>query len=96
MKYILYWELRLEDFDKMAEKVMKYNQIIKENPEKWGKIILTPHATSTDYCKGFFIAESEQDQIADLIAYFFPEMKMTYEPLFNTGKQMELILKRKK
>ena len=91
MKFIWNWELRPEDIDKVLEKSEKLASEIKKFPEKYPK--LSP-SYFTGRCKGFRLIEADnEEQLMNLLMYFYPEETWNLMLIFESSKMIERIQK---
>ena len=78
VRYIVFWEFRPEDFDKVLAKFRSVAEIMQKEPEKFGKYLFPPQITG--YCKGFSITESTPEHVRNGNVFGFPELKMKFVP----------------
>jgi hypothetical protein len=91
MKFIVFWEYRLEDMGKIIEKTKKLREDDEKNPGKWGTYLFPPHHMSQN--KGFFIAEVTEEQMRVVYLFWVPEMKMKFYPITESFKMNEEYLR---
>ena len=95
MKYIAFFELDPEDFDKVIE---KYRQVLAETEkgtEKYPKALSKPYGMGGEF-KGFQLFETDDpEQMANIALHYAPEMKHKFVPIFEIAKVVELYQKTK-
>ncbi len=94
MKYIVFWEFRPEDLDKVIELSMKEQKEIEKNPEKFGKYIMTPQSIGGQM-KGFSVVEATPEQMVLSVLHWGPEVKMKYMPIVDAAKFIAQYMKSK-
>lgn len=93
MKYIMYWEYDPENHDKVIEKLKKFREAIKKNPDKFPKFISKNYA-SIDGPKGFQLIETDNEEhLANFSAYYMPEVRLAFETIIEVSKSLELFKK---
>lgn len=91
MKYIGYYEFKMEDFSKIIE---KYNQRLAQ-PDKFPKIIFGPFGLN-DGGKGFTGLETDDpEQLMRLQFHFVPEMEWKIIPISDVSMAIPLWKKMK-
>jgi hypothetical protein len=43
MSYLVKWEIKVENMEKAIQKELKYQELVKENPEKYPKNVIPVH-----------------------------------------------------
>lgn len=95
MKYLVKWEFDSEKAEKLIEKEMKYQKLIKETPEKYPKNFI-PLFSTPDGTVYTIWEVDKPEQIANKIAYMMPEGRAKLVPLMETEKFIEAYMKTKK
>ena len=64
MKYIVFWEFRPEDYDKVIKNVMTVVEDGEKHPDKYPKSIFSSHSLAGE-TKGFEVVEATPQQMID-------------------------------
>ncbi|MFX0201505.1 MAG: DUF3303 domain-containing protein [Candidatus Hodarchaeota archaeon] len=95
MKYIAFFELDPEDFEKVIEKYRQGLAEIEKGTEKYPKPLSEPYGMGGEF-KGFQLYETDNpEQLVNLALYYAPEMKHKFVPIFEVAKVIELYQKTK-
>ncbi|MCK4953573.1 hypothetical protein KAS14_07295 [Candidatus Bathyarchaeota archaeon] len=94
MKYIVFWEFKPEDLDKLIELDRQHEGNRKKFPNKYSKVLFPSHGMSGE-TKGFTIVETTPEKIINSTLFFMPVMKLKYVPIIESAKIMEQYLKSK-
>lgn len=93
VKYIAFWELDLEDMDKVIEKDKQVNAEREKGTEKFPKTLSDSYSIGGE-SKGFILYETDDpDQLTNIALHYAPEMKWKFMPIFEASKFIELYLK---
>lgn len=95
VKYIAFFELDPEDFEKVIEKYRQGLAEIEKGTEKYPKPLSEPYGMGGEF-KGFQLYETDNpEQLVNLALYYAPEMKHKFVPIFEVAKVIELYQKTK-
>ncbi len=96
MKFIGFWEFKIEDFDKLLERRKQIVEEREKDPERFAKVIFGGY-TFAGETKGFTVFETD-DMEKLLSDAFIMGPYMTYEfiPITETSKVIELYQKTRK
>ena len=90
MKYIAYWEYDLHDHLEMLEMYQAMRKMMKDEPEKWPKLIF-PYHTLGGCGQGFGIFESDDpNQLSRITTWSQPTVKWKFVPIFQSGDNLKL------
>lgn len=82
MKYISFMEYCLEDSDKILKKERLYKEEDKKFPDKYPKSIFPEHDMGGE-AKSFEIFEATPQQLLNEVAFWTPEVKFKFVPIFE-------------
>jgi len=95
MKFIVFFEFRPEDFNKVIELNNTFVEKKKKEPERYPKVIFGPYLLGGEF-KGFAVEEaSDQEQITNDILHYAPTVKFKFVPLLDGYQAIELYQKMK-
>jgi hypothetical protein len=87
MKFIAFWDVC--DFDRAIEKSISFQMEREKAPDRFPKILYPPQFYAGS--RGFTIVEVErEEQIANVVAHYVPEMSVKYFPLVDAQTLIEL------
>jgi len=95
MRYLVTWEFKREDMEKLIAKELKYQEIIKKNPEKYPKNVIPIHMVDADTVVTVWDVDNPE-QIANKILYMLPEGKAKIVPIFEASEMIKLMMQAKK
>jgi hypothetical protein len=95
MRYLVEWEIKVEDLDKAIQKELKYQELQKKNPEKYPKNIIPVHMVNADTYVTVWDVD-DPSQIANKLLYMLPEGKAKLTPIFEGGEMIKLMMQSKK
>ena len=94
MKYIVFWEYRPEDFDKVIERFIAYAKEVEKHPDKYPKVLFPTHSMAGE-TKGIEIIEATSDQMTNEVLYWMGLVPLRFVPLHEAAKVVETYLKSK-
>lgn len=103
LKFLVFYEFKAEDYDKIIAKSKKIEEERKKSPEKFAKNLFPAHIltgdlpTLTKDMRAFAIAEVDDPQpLINAIAYWIPEMTVKLVRIEDATKIVEAYEKMKK
>ena len=96
MKYIVFWEMCPEDFDKVIPKFREAMEEREKGTEKFPKPLSKNYSVGGQW-KGFMLYEdATPEQLANVVLHYRPEVKFKIMPIVEAAKTIEIYLKSKK
>ena len=95
MRVHVTWEFETQDVDKLMAKEMKYQEIIKKDPDKYPKNVVQVHIVDRNKAVTIWDVEN-QEQIANKIIYMMPEARATIVPIIEASDFMKFYMQSKK
>jgi hypothetical protein len=93
VKFIGFWEFKLEDLDKLLEKRRQLIAEMEKEPERFAKVIFGGYCFAGE-TKGFTVYETDDvEKLWNHLVLLSPEMKGKFVPITETSKAIELFLK---
>ncbi len=94
MKYILFWECRPEEFDKVVEKHRAWLKDREEHPDKYAEVLFASHFMAGE-TKGFQVVEATSEQIGAGMIFWLGVLTLKFVPILDASKVIESYLKSK-
>ena len=91
MRYISFMEYCFEDADKILKKEKLYKEEDRKFPDKYPKSIFREHDMGGE-AKSFEIFEGTAEQMLNEVAFWTPEVKFKFVPIFES-EILELLKK---
>ena len=95
MRYLVEWDIKRENMEKVIQKEMKYQELQKAEPEKYPKNVIPVHMVDADTYVTVWDVDNPA-QIANKLLYMLPEGKAKLTPIFDTGDMIKLMMQQKK
>ena len=95
MRYLVEWKIKVENMEKAIQKELKYQELVKEHPEKYPKNVIPVHMVDADTYVTVWDVDN-QAQIANKLLYMLPEGKAKLTPIFESGDMIKLMMQAKK
>ena len=95
MRVFVTWEYETENIDKLVAKEMKYQEMIKETPEKYPKNVIQVHIVDRNKAISIWDVDN-QEQIANKLIWMLPEAKATIVPIIEAMDFMTIYMQSKK
>ena len=95
MRYLVTWEFKREDMDKLIAKELKYQELQKQHPEKYPKNVIPVHMVDAETAVTVWDVDN-QAQIANKLLYMMPEGKAKLVPIFESSEMIKLMMQAKK
>ena len=96
MKYIVFWEMCPEDFDKVIPKFQEVMEEREKGTDKFPKA-LSPNYSLGGQWKGFMLYEdATPEQLMNVVLHYQPLVKFKFIPILEAAKMIEIHLKSKK
>ncbi len=90
MKCIVFWEFCPENREKVLAKAKEWEKELKQNPEKYGRIMHLQDGTGIGFgmigkSKGFNLMKvDKEEQMQNMVLFWTPLMKLTHIPIIQT------------
>ena len=86
MKYIMFWEYDPADHNTVMDKLKKFREIVKSNPDQHAKFI-SKNYTMVDGPEGFQLVETENaEHLVKITRYYSPEVSFRFAPIVELEK----------
>jgi Lon protease-like protein len=95
MRYLVEWEIKVENMDKAMQKELKYQELVKNSPEKYPKNVIPVHMVNADTYVTVWDVDNPT-QIANKLLYMLPEGKAKLTPILEAGDLMKIMMQSKK
>ena len=95
MRYLVKWEMKVENMEKAIQKELKYQELVKENPGKYPKNVIPVHMVDAETYVTVWDVDN-QAQIANKLIYMLPEGKAKLTPIFEAGDMIKLMMQAQK
>ena len=95
MRYLVKWSFKTEDMEKLIAKELKYQEIVKKNPEKYPKNVIPIHMVDSETVVTVWDVDNPE-QITNKLLYMLPEGKAKLVPIFEGNEMIKLMMEAKK
>ena len=95
MRVFVSWEFATEDIDELVAKEMKYQELIKQNPEKYPKNVIQVHMVDRNKAISIWDVDN-QEQIINKLIYMMPEGKAKITPVYESAEFIKSYMATKK
>lgn len=95
MRVFVTWEFATEDIDKLITKEMKYQELVKKQPEKYPKNVIQVHMVDRNKAISIWDVDN-QEQIVNKLIYMMPEGKATITPVYESAEFIKSYMSSKK
>ena len=96
MKYVAFWSICPEDWDKVIEKFRLAMAERAKGSDKFPKVLVENYAIAGQW-RGFMLYEdATPEQLANVTLYYRPEVKFEFLPIMEATKVIEIYMKTKK
>ena len=91
MKFVVFWAFCPENREKVLAKSKEWEKELKQNPEKYGRIMRLQDGTGIGFgmigkYKGFRLMEVDnEEQMLNMVLFWTPLTKFTHVPIIQTG-----------